>query len=97
MKPDKVPRVEVYWTAVTYRTVIVYAVLVLAIVLATFYAIHPDWYTSIAERMSRTLGATPTGAVLAQNQARFVNLDGKVEVKKVNSVNWESADYSIDA
>ena len=27
------------------------------------------------------------------NQARFVNLDGKVEVKKVNSVNWESADY----
>ena len=36
---------------------------------------------------------SPTGAVLAENQARFVNLDGKVEVKKVNSVNWESADY----
>jgi hypothetical protein len=30
---------------------------------------------------------------LSQNQARFVNLDGKVEVKKVNSVNWETADY----
>ena len=44
--------------------------------------------------MSRTLGATPTGAdPIAQNQARFVNLDGKVEIKKVNSVSWENADY----
>jgi hypothetical protein len=38
--------------------------------------------------------AAPTTASLAaQNQARFVNLDGKVEVKKVSSVNWALADY----
>jgi len=28
-------------------------------------------------------------------QARFVNLDGKVQVKKVNSVEWQSADYQL--
>ncbi len=30
---------------------------------------------------------------MAQNQARFVNLDGKVEIKRANSVTWENADY----
>ena len=43
--------------------------------------------------MSRTLGASTIGERPSQNQARFVNLDGKVEVKKVDSVNWETADY----
>jgi hypothetical protein len=93
-KHQKIPRVQVYWTAVTYRTVAVYLVMILAVVLATLYLIRPDWYSSIADRMSRTLGAAPGGALLTHNQARFVNLDGKVEVKKVNSVNWQSADYN---
>ena len=86
---------EVYWTAVTYRAVMIYSSLLMAIVLGTFYLIHPDWYTKIADRMSKTLGAAATATVLSQNQARFVNLDGKVEVKKVNSVNWEIADYRV--
>jgi len=89
---------EVYWTAVTYRTVAVYCGLALLIVLAAFYVLHPDWYNSVynsvTDRLSRTLGATPTGVVApAENQARFVNLDGTVQVKKINSVNWANADY----
>jgi FecR protein len=93
-KPEKIPRVEVYWTAVTYRTVALYLVMIFAVILATLYLIHPDWYSNVIDRMSRTLGAAPAGGLLAQNQARFVNLDGKVEVKKVNSVNWQNADYN---
>ncbi len=85
---------EVYWTAITYRTVAVYIGLVLLIVLAALYVLHPEWYSSITDRLSRTLDATPTGVLPpAQNQARFVNLDGTVLVKKVNSVNWANADY----
>src|SRR4051794_37996734 len=95
MHPAKRPRVEVYWTAVTYRAVIIYCTIFAGLVMTTFYVIHPDWYSKIADRMSRTLGATSTVADLSQNQARFVNLDGKVEVKKVNSVNWETADYRV--
>ena len=94
VKQDKIPHVEIYWTAVTYRTVMVYASLILAVLLVTVYIIHPDWYGGLAERMARTLGGTPTtSSTVAQNQPRFVNLDGKVEVKKVNSVSWNTADY----
>jgi hypothetical protein len=86
--------VEVYWTAVSYRTVAVYALLILASVTATLYLIRPEWYGGFARRISSTLGAVPAAAVVpSQNQARFVNLDGKVEVKKVSSVNWTVADY----
>ena len=93
LKQDKAPRVEVYWTAVTYRSVIIYVSLLVVVVMAICYAIHPEWYTETLDRMSRTLGASSAAPALLQNQARFVNLDGKVEIKKANSVNWEPADY----
>jgi hypothetical protein len=94
-KHDKAPRIEVYWHAVTYRSLAVYMCLIIASILATFYLIRPDWYSNVGRRVSSSLGAVaPTAAeVAAQNQARFVNLDGKVEVKKVSSVNWALADY----
>lgn len=94
LKHGKIPRIEVYWTAVTYRTVAVYMFLIAASILATLYLIRPDWYSGVGRRISNTLAAVPTTAeVASRNQARFVNLDGKVEVKKVSSVNWAVADY----
>lgn len=92
-KPEKIPRIEVYWTAVTYKTVVVYGILVLAIIGALAYVARPEWYNSVEQHLDRTLGNGPQAPILTQNQARFVNLDGKVEVKKANSVNWEVADY----
>jgi hypothetical protein len=91
---QKISRVEVYWTTVTYRTVAVYMVLIFAIVMATLYLIYPDWYAATFRRLSGALGgSTPAVAMLSQNQARFVNLDGRVQVKRVNSVQWVNADY----
>ncbi len=85
---------DVYWHAVTYRSVILYIALVLTIVAATSYLIRPEWYSGVEERLSKAFGAAPDGALAPMtNQAHFVNLDGKVEVEKVNSVNWEGADY----
>ena len=92
----KISRIEVYWTTVTYRTVAVYIVLLSVIVMVTLYLIFPDWYGTAFRRLSNALGArTAAVAVLSQNQARFVNLDGKVQVKKVNSVQWVPADYRM--
>ena len=55
--------------------------------------IHPEWYSTVVRSVS-SLGGEPAAATtLAQNQARFVNLDGKVEIKKANSVIWGIADY----
>ena len=92
-KHDHIPRVEVYWTAVTYRSVAIYVSLLLAVVFVTVYLLHPDWYGGVLERIAKIGTQTNAGAPITQNQARFVNLDGRVEVKKVNSVNWDIADY----
>ena len=92
----KVSRVEVYWTTITYRTVAVYVVLLFAIVTATLYLVYPDWYSAAFRRLSNALGRGSAAVTpLAQNQARFVNLDGKVQVKKVNSVQWVAAHYRM--
>jgi hypothetical protein len=47
-------------------------------------------------KVSKTLGASANAnAELTAKQAKFVNLDGKVQVKKVNSVQWVAADYRM--
>jgi hypothetical protein len=100
-RPPVVPRqkispVEIYWKAVTYRTVAIYLFLILAVVMALLYLIFPEAYTNGIARISQALGAgaAPT-AELTAKQAKFVNLDGRVQLKKVNSVQWVTADYRM--
>lgn len=90
----KIKRVEIYWTTVTYKTVAIYVVLGFTILMVTLYLLMPDWFSTAYRKVSAALGGSETNVTaLAQNQARFVNLDGKVEVKKVNSTQWVGADY----
>ncbi len=90
----KIHRVEVYWHAVTYKTVAVYILLISTIIFAGFYLVVPDWYSAALQKVSTAIGTTDSeNAPLTQTQAKFVNLDGKVQVKKVNSVQWAEADY----
>src|SRR5438445_12084688 len=92
----KISHVEVYWKTVTYRTVALYVLLILAVVMATLYLIYPEAYSGAMAKVSKTLGAsTKANAELTTKQAKFVNLDGKVQVKKVNSVQWVAADYRM--
>jgi len=92
----KISPVEVYWKTVTYRTVALYVMLILAVVMATLYLIYPDSFGGVIAKVSSTLGAgTNANAELSARQAKFVNLDGKVQVKKVNSVQWVAADYRM--
>jgi hypothetical protein len=86
--------VEVYWHTVTYKTVAVYAVLLAAIIFAALYLIDPSLYTKAYKTWAKTVGADDSGGEpITQTQAKFVNLDGKVQVKKVNSVQWQDADF----
>jgi len=90
----KIHRVEVYWHAVTYKTVMIYVLIVFGLLLAGSYVAAPDWYASGLRKVTSAI--TPEGSdtpPLQQTQAKFVNLDGKVQVKKVNSVQWVEADY----
>src|SRR5271169_2372756 len=93
---QKVSHVEIYWKTVTYRTVAIYLLLVFAVVLATLYLIFPEAFSGAITKVSQAIGAaTPPTAELTAKQAKFVNLDGRVQVKKVNSVQWVTADYRM--
>jgi hypothetical protein len=96
MQRPKISSVEVYWKTVTYRTVALYAMLILGVVMAILYLIYPDAFGGVIAKVSSSLGAgANANAELSARQARFVNLDGKVQVKKVNSVQWVAADYRM--
>ncbi len=93
---QKISHVEIYWKTVTYRTVIVYLMLVLAAVMAILYLIYPEAYSGMIARVSQAIGASaPATGELTAKEAKFVNLDGHVQVKKVNSVQWVTADYRM--
>ncbi len=92
----KTSHVEIYWKTVTYRTVTMYFLLVCAVVIAISYLIYPEAYAGVMSKISQAIGAhTAPTAELTAKQAKFVNLDGRVQVKKVNSVQWVTADYRM--
>ncbi|HME12447.1 MAG TPA: hypothetical protein VKF79_06290 [Candidatus Acidoferrum sp.] len=93
--PQKAPRVELYWEAVTYKTVLVYLLLFLAIVGAVLVILKPEWYTATITKVTTAVNnaADNDTGTFTQTQAKFVNLTGKVQVKKVDSVQWVDADY----
>ena len=87
-------RLEVYWKAVTYKTVIGYVLLALAIISAGLYMAKPDWYQAVLTKLDKAVSDPEIDPQAAdQRHAKFVNLDGKVQVKKVNSVQWAEADF----
>jgi len=90
----KIHRVEVYWHAVTYKTVVIYSSLILVIIIAGMFAVKPEWTNAITNKVSSVLGnQEAANATVTSTQAKFVNLDGRVQVKKVNSVTWVEANY----
>src|ERR1700726_3166372 len=92
----KISRVEMYWHTVLYRTVALSIVVVASIIFASVYLIFPEMSAGIVKRISDTMSPKTSGvANITARQARFVNLDGKVQVKKVNSVQWGNADYQL--
>jgi len=92
--PPKIHRVEVQWHAVTYKTVIVYGLLIAAIILAGMFILFPSLYSAVTRKISTAIDTNDgENAPASQTQAKFVNLDGRVQVKKVNSVQWVEADY----
>ncbi len=92
--PPKIHRVEVQWHAVTYKTVIVYGLLIAAIIAAGMFIAFPSLYMAVTRKISTAIESNDSeNATGSQTQAKFVNLDGRVQVKKVNSVQWVEADY----
>ena len=83
---------DVYWTSISYRTVATYATVGVALILLTVILVYPDFFSNLFRRLSNAL-RTESGAVAAPDisQARFLNVDGRVQLKKVDSVQWVNA------
>jgi len=92
----RVPRVEVYWTAVTYKTVILCVLLAGALISGGIYVAKPDFFPNVIKKIDENV-KNPEYRDLeaAQKRAKFVNLDGKVEVKKKDSIQWVQADFRM--
>jgi len=85
----------VYWTAVTYKTVILCIVVALAVIFGGVYIAKPELYAVVINKINKSVtnpDADPIGG--DQKRAKFVNLEGRVQVKKVNSVQWVEAGLS---
>jgi hypothetical protein len=92
--PERVKRVEVYWHAVSYKQLITYALVLAALIFGAVYFVTPGFYAAVLKKVSSAVNGADSDAVpLAVTQAKFVNLDGRVQVKKVSSVQWVDADY----
>ncbi|HEV2488193.1 MAG TPA: hypothetical protein VGT03_00165 [Candidatus Acidoferrales bacterium] len=92
----KINKVEVYWHTVTYRTFVMYAFVIAVLIFAGSYLVIPDKFMSLANHLADALQPKVSTTVSAGLRgARFVNLDGRVQVKKVNSVQWTNADYQM--
>jgi hypothetical protein len=92
----RINKVEVYWHTVTYRTILMYAFVVTVLILAGSYLVIPDKFMSIVNHLADSMQPKASTTVTAGLRgAHFVNLDGRVQVKKVNSVQWVNADYQM--
>ncbi|MGI9104365.1 MAG: hypothetical protein ACR2IF_18130 [Terriglobales bacterium] len=101
MPPKQKTGIEVSWTTVTYRSVLLTILGVLVLIAIGFYLVFPEQSKSLAEKtgsaISNWLGSkggakkTATGS----DQARFTNIDGMVRVKKASSNTWVNADYNV--
>jgi len=102
---DRKPGIHVAWTTVTYRSV---ALLILAVLAVFFFAMHAAFpqftdnslksagsvANKLLEKVAGMAPTTGTGVVTAQ-QAHFTALDGTVRVKKGTGNTWIAADYHI--
>jgi len=79
-----------YYATVRYRTVALIIFLVLAIAITTLIILQPPWLVRAWARL--TGGGDDASSFQATAQARFINLDGSVKVKRHNSAQWEEAD-----
>lgn len=92
----RINKVEVYWHTVTYRTILTYVFVITVLILAAGYLVMPDRFMSIVNHLADSFQPKSSTAVsTGLRGARFVNLDGRVQVKKVNSVQWVNADLQM--
>ena len=59
----KIHRLEVYWTAVTYKAVVLYGLLILLIIVAGMYVVMPERYAVLFRKITSSMGSSDPNAM----------------------------------
>jgi hypothetical protein len=95
------PKIQVGWTTVTYRSVLLIILLVVVVIAIGSYIAFPDQTKKFAEKAWDSTGGRLASvgqdkkSPATQQSASFTLIDGTVKVKKVNSNSWVNADYQL--
>ena len=105
MPAKKESGIHLAWTTISYRSVMMTVVALLAVVVLGMYLMFPDatkrGMDSAGSFLQELLGKIGSGkpadkgTTTGQQQAHFTNIDGTVKVKKAASNSWVNADYSL--
>ena len=93
--------VEVEWTTISYRTILVYALLAALLLALVSYLIAPRYVGQKAKQLLARISAgmvsgTGKEGTSSKREAHFVNLDGTVRIKKASALEWIRADYNTN-
>ncbi|MBI4463557.1 MAG: hypothetical protein HY647_02530 [Acidobacteria bacterium] len=93
-KERKAERVELEWRTVSYRSV---ALVGLSLVVAASIIVYLMYPEQIRRGLAKVFSGAgkATGEVFEQRQARFLNIEGNVRVKKANEVQWANASLDL--
>jgi hypothetical protein len=92
---------EVEWTTISYRTIALYAFILLVLMGFVAYLIAPHFFSEKAKHLLAALtsgignSAAASDSRTSIQEAHFVNLDGDVRVRKAQSQKFVAADYSM--
>ena len=93
------PKIQVGWTTVTYRSVLLMVLLVVGVIAAGTYIAFPDQSKKVAGKAWDLTGGKLASVgqdkkpAATQQSASFTLIDGTVKVKKANRNDWINADY----
>ena len=94
--------IQLSWTTVTYRSVLLLILAVVGAISLVSYIAFPEQTTRVAIKgasafsdwLGKSGGRKPT-AKSAQQSASFTAIDGTVRVKKANSNTWIAANFNV--
>ncbi len=94
--------IQVSWTTVTYRSVLLAILVVVALIAVVLYLMFPEQSRTLASKAAGAIGnvlgnrkGTGDATKAGQQTASFTMIDGTVRVKKANSNIWTNADYQM--
>ena len=100
MSPKAKHESYIRYITVTYRSVLVFIILIIALAGSIAYFVFPQeskalLNQAVAKLHLSDIGKTKPAKEIGQQQAHFTNLDGTVRVKRNNSSAWVNASYDL--